>query len=1199
VLRRKIVRNPSGVHASGKISAVNMSRTTRLAILYTLEVVAAVFALLIFLAALTLWRLAEGPVQAEILRNAAIEALLENADADIASIGEIEVSFDPRLAAIMVVAYDVAAARESGEIVINSDRIEAGLALDLLLVGRTAPVKLAVEGGQLSAVRDVQNQWHAGLGTLDAVRGYQTDIVENGVTDWSSPPQGSSVVLSRLREVDLRNVDLRVVDEITDFDAQMRDTRASVLLDGSAIEADISAGLLTSAGVAPIALRLISGTDFQSVFVDLRVRNLVLAAAAPRNGWASTLQSLDAPIDIDLVLDASTETGLRSALVEVQAHNGVLRLPHNEYAVRPSSLTLSLDTIAGEAVIETASIDSDLVDLQLAGKIFDFAQYDDALPSFARFELEGTNGFVNLGGVFPQPPNWQGFSLAGSVNRNERSIDLSQFEFQFNNARSQFSGRAWLSEVEQRALPNLRLSGPIEGVVSKSDVLGLWPVEFALGARDWVRDSILDGELSNADLMVDIPAQAIVNGALSNEHLRLSFDFEDADVRYMSTMTPLLGLSGSAVLYGDSLELQGSGGSIGDLQADTVFVEIPRFNPKGAIARFGGTGRGPVQDFLHLVDEPPLEIATDYGLIPEEFGGEGEIAFEIRRPMLRSVPPEDLGYDVTGSFRNVTAPTGVGTAILENGNADIRVSPEGFFAEAEAELVGAPTKLSWTETFGLEDDEHSSSVELSAVLSARALDRLGFPVRRFLDGAIGVETQISGRGFEFSGIDTRLDLTDAAVSLPANIWNKPAGEAAEARIVSGLGNEGGLKLDLAEIYGEGIEASLSAELAEDGRLLSAQILQLMVAGSMDLSAEAKRPDGPDGRLSLELDARFLDLSEGFSFGGPGNGGASNGNGFDFVSAPIEIDAMLDRVLIRDVVFEDVDMSARAGPLGLLDAEVIAQTQTGSFSLKFAPLDGDDEAPRTLEIETEDAGSVLMALTGFDNVTGGQLRLSGTTRPYGEAGPSSGSLDLGPFKLERMPLLARILAAGSFEGIASLLAGEQGVEFERLESRYAWQAGKLYMTDSRLAGPSLGITWSGDMDLTQSSIDIEGTILPSYGVNSVLGVLPVLGELLTSRRGEGVFGITYSAVGPFDETRITVNPLSAFAPGIFRRIFEGTSSVDQVDEIEAQLEQITSNETDDPSDAQDVNTDETQESSVTDAETADQSASDDPDAEPEQ
>ena len=50
-------------------------------------------------------------------------------------------------------------------------------------------------------------------------------------------------------------------------------------------------------------------------------------------------------------------------------------------------------------------------------------------------------------------------------------------------------------------------------------------------------------------------------------------------------------------------------------------------------------------------------------------------------------------------------------------------------------------------------------------------------------------------------------------------------------------------------------------------------------------------------------------------------------------------------------------------------------------------------------------------------------------------------------------------------------------------------------------------------------------------------MPVIGNLLVSRRGEGVFGMTYAINGEAGQPRVGVNPVSALTPGILRRIFE--------------------------------------------------------------
>jgi len=61
-------------------------------------------------------------------------------------------------------------------------------------------------------------------------------------------------------------------------------------------------------------------------------------------------------------------------------------------------------------------------------------------------------------------------------------------------------------------------------------------------------------------------------------------------------------------------------------------------------------------------------------------------------------------------------------------------------------------------------------------------------------------------------------------------------------------------------------------------------------------------------------------------------------------------------------------------------------------------------------------------------------------------------------------------------------------------------------------------------------------VPAYTANSLLGDIPLIGDIFVGRRGEGVFALSYSVQGPFEKSQVSVNPLSALTPGFLRDIF---------------------------------------------------------------
>ena len=63
--------------------------------------------------------------------------------------------------------------------------------------------------------------------------------------------------------------------------------------------------------------------------------------------------------------------------------------------------------------------------------------------------------------------------------------------------------------------------------------------------------------------------------------------------------------------------------------------------------------------------------------------------------------------------------------------------------------------------------------------------------------------------------------------------------------------------------------------------------------------------------------------------------------------------------------------------------------------------------------------------------------------------------------------------------------------------------------------------------------LQGTMVPAYSINSVLGDIPLIGTIFTGEKGSGVFAATYEFSGDLSKPNIFVNPLAALAPGFLR------------------------------------------------------------------
>jgi hypothetical protein len=153
-----------------------------------------------------------------------------------------------------------------------------------------------------------------------------------------------------------------------------------------------------------------------------------------------------------------------------------------------------------------------------------------------------------------------------------------------------------------------------------------------------------------------------------------------------------------------------------------------------------------------------------------------------------------------------------------------------------------------------------------------------------------------------------------------------------------------------------------------------------------------------------------------------------------------------------------------------------------------------------------------------------------------------------FRVINTPFVARFLTVATITGVVDAVTGE-GFLFGGAEGRFTKTRGNIELTRFRSAGPSVGMTAQGQIDLDRNLINVKGTLVPAYAINSVLGNIPLIGSIIQGGEGEGLFAATYAVTGNLDEPKIDVNEWSALAPGFIRDLFtdDGTELPEVEDE----------------------------------------------------
>jgi hypothetical protein len=164
------------------------------------------------------------------------------------------------------------------------------------------------------------------------------------------------------------------------------------------------------------------------------------------------------------------------------------------------------------------------------------------------------------------------------------------------------------------------------------------------------------------------------------------------------------------------------------------------------------------------------------------------------------------------------------------------------------------------------------------------------------------------------------------------------------------------------------------------------------------------------------------------------------------------------------------------------------------------------------------------------------------------GRADGEVRIRDFYVKGEPTMRQLMAQGG-----NVRADERGVmrfdpdsvQVGQLIADCGWGGGRLTVRSGVMSGPAIGMTFDGFIDFPRDSIDLAGSYVPAYALNSLLSHIPVVGVLVAGGQNEGVFALNYRLSGALSSPVVTVNPLSAIAPGLMRKIMgviDGTAHV---------------------------------------------------------
>jgi hypothetical protein len=1043
-----------------------------------------------------------------------------------------------------------------GEVIARVPRVAIGLSAGPLLQGRAVPRWIALEKPSARVVRKADGSVQLGL--VAAQPGQHTPAAPPPSSDPSASgaaaesmsatfidrmidilrrPENGGDFSRRLEAFAIRDARLEAMDEITGTRWTANDADFELTRETAGVKGVLNLSA-TLPGEVPwtVSAEATMPPEDEAFEVRVRTGELIpsrIASAAPKEFGELSAFRFPVKAQAHFMVGKSGIAGPVQAWIS--AGEGVLAF--DGWEKKPGKF----GGAEGALLIDVAARRGQILKLSLKGPskgefkgAFALGGEQDLAVALG---LRGVGVRLDLPALFDVPLRLDMVDFAGVFAPGSVRIDRAAL------SRDTFKIAVKGSVKESGVSPAIQMDGSFTGLTADS-LKGVWPKFAAPNARAWVFAHIVRARMPTGTVKVALAADAIVDNIIPDDGLTISFPFEGFDADYLDGLPPLTGAKGVATLRGDSFEVTTDDGIVGPVRLRNGRVFIPQLHLVGTVAAVSGEVSASMTDILTLLDSPRLGYPKRFGLKPAEVKGTASVQFMFNVPTLRDTKAEDVGIKVTGKTANLAVALNDSLKI-EGANLSVDITGEGLVATGDTRVNAVPMILTWTENFNPQG-RPSTTIESEAVLDDAMRSRLGLDLQPYVEGPVKVSAGFSGSGADLNAATIMMNFDRARLNVPELNWASGPGNKVVATSKLAIKPKGVVMMNDFRAVGGDVYAA-GRVIIGGGGIREAVFEQVKLGPLNDFAVVAKMPE--IGEQNIVVTGRALDASELLE-------NLQSGANIDpkqRIRRPYAIAATVQQVSLRgDAILRDAVFRHQTDGIRMKTLNASANFPGGGgLRAEMTPL---PDGQRRLRITSTDAGKLIRALTGFRSVFGGSLALQADLPRMPRPGDLSelavdppprytGAVKVENFKVINQPFLARLFAAGSFAGLGDLLSGE-GIGFTKLEGNFVGQGDVVRIADGRASGTSVGVTFQGKVDRATDDVAFDGTLVPLYGINSLLEDIPLVGDILTSRKGEGIIGLTYEVAGQTDNLDIMVNPLSALTPGIFRRIFQAGRQSDE-------------------------------------------------------
>lgn len=756
-------------------------------------------------------------------------------------------------------------------------------------------------------------------------------------------------------------------------------------------------------------------------------------------------------------------------------------------------------------------------------------------------EMNFTLGAGALGaGAMQMPISDGGFNLdvtPDTVDLRNGRLALARVNGNVTNVA--FSGQGVL---QGRWQGNIHLTAD----AMQADALAqYWPPGLVVQTRNWVTKNITAGEAREANFTFNLSAPVDLS-EIELDNASGHFKGTDLSVGWVPHAAPITGVTGMFMLNNsDTINISASAGSLGGVALNNGHLTITGVSQPDQLAVLNVPVSGTLASVITVLNAAPLNLLklAPPSLLQASGAVTGVVVANF--PLKNNLQLAEVNLKVTAHVSAAAASTPLPGVNFSAGSVDLTATTQDLHAQGKATLDGEAATGSIKILFG--PGQPVIKANLQSVAGKALLGQFGLQSGGAdgVSGAVPLSLQIDqdATGKATSTVDA--NLTPASLRLNVLGWQKKAGDAGRIEASAVMAPDG--KVSIAGISAQAPGLAIMAKSVA-GQNTMLHFSRLLI-GASDATGDVGLPFAGFG-WRVDLSGPTLNLSALMKqmYAGVKGDGSKPGSAASSAApstAPVKRPAPREPLWQAKLRFDRLVLAASPAPV-LQHLVFDGDGQAGRVFNATASAAGDDGqsvnvrltravgvAPQeNLHLDTADVGYLLRAMGLYGDLKGGTTRLDAN---YADNSDVTGIVKIENFRLLHAPAIGKILQGMTLYGVADATSGP-GLVFDRLVAPFSLRQNALTLTGARAYSSSLGFTASGRIGLRNGTADLDTTIVPAYFLNAAPGKIPLIGKLFSAETGGGLFAMRAKIIGSLSDPNVSVNPLSAFTPGVLRDVF---------------------------------------------------------------